>query len=111
MALAAYVNFGSVRIFYVGIQICLAFCKCVLQTYGTYTELRVARDRLVGIALGLAVFGFINSRFWPVTALETTRAKLASVLRMLAQLAGLPETNKDHLPQLTEAYGLRLRVY
>jgi len=111
MALAAYVNFGSVRISYCGIQICLAFCKCVMQTYGTYTELRVARDRLIGIALGLAVFGFINSRLWPVTALETTRAKLASVLRTLAQLAGLPDTDKDHAPQLTEAYALRLKVY
>lgn len=111
MALAAYVNFGSVRISYCGIQICLAFCKCVLQTYGTYTELRVARDRLIGIALGLSVFGFINSRFWPVTALETTRAKLASVLRTLAKLADLPETDKDHAPQVTETYGLRLQVY
>jgi multidrug resistance protein MdtO len=111
MALAAYVNFGSVRISYVGIQICLAFCKCVLQTYGTFTELRVARDRLIGIALGLAVFGLINDRLWPVRALETTRAKLASVLRTLAKLAGLPDTDKDHAPQLTEAYGLRLQVY
>ncbi len=111
MALAAYVNFGSVRISYCGIQICLAFCKCVLQTYGTFTELRVARDRLIGIALGLSVFGFINSRLWPVTALETTRAKLASVLRTLAKLAGLPDTDRDHVPQLTEAYGLRLQVY
>ena len=111
MALAAYVNFGSVRISYCGIQICLAFCKCVLQTYGTYTELRVARDRLIGIALGLVVFGFINSRFWPVTALGTMRAKLGSVLRTLAQLANLPDTEKDHAPQLTEAYALRLKVY
>jgi multidrug resistance protein MdtO len=111
MALAAYVNFGSVRISYCGIQICLAFCKCVLQTYGTFTELRVARDRLIGIALGLAVFGLINDKLWPVRALETTRAKLASVLRTLAKLAGLPDTDKDHAPQWTEAYGLRLQVY
>ena len=66
MALAAYVNFGSVRISYVGIQICLAFCKCVLQTYGSYTELKAARDRVTGIALGLLVFGLINSQLWPV---------------------------------------------
>jgi multidrug resistance protein MdtO len=111
MALAAYVNFGSVRISYCGIQICLAFCKCVLQTYGTYTELRVARDRLIGIALGLVVFGIINSRLWPVTALGTMRAKLASVLRALAQLAGLPDTDKEHARQLTGAYALRLQVY
>jgi len=110
MALAAYVNFGSPRISYCGIQICLAFCKCVMQTYGTYTELRVARDRLIGIALGLLVFGFINSRLWPVTAMEAMRAKLASALRTLAQLAGLPD-EADHAPQLTEAYALRLKVY
>jgi multidrug resistance protein MdtO len=110
MALAAYVNFGSVRISYCGFQICLAFCKCVLQTYGTFTELRVVRDRLIGIALGLAVFGLINDRLWPVRALETTHAKLASVLRSLAQLAALPDTAKDHAPPLTEAYGLRSQV-
>jgi multidrug resistance protein MdtO len=111
MALAAYVNFGSPRISYVGIQICLAFCKCSLQTYGTYTEMRVARDRLIGIALGLTVFGLINERFWPVTALGTMRVKLVSALRTLAKLADLPDTDKDHAPQLTEAYGLRFQVY
>jgi len=110
MALAAYVNFGSPRISYCGIQICLAFCKCAMQTYGTYTELRVARDRLIGIALGLAVFGVINTRLWPVTALGTMRAKLASVLRALAKLAHLPD-EQDHAPQLTEAYAVRLQVY
>ena len=109
MALAAYVNFGSLRISYCGIQICLAYCKCVLQTYGTYTELRVARDRLIGIALGLVVFGVINRWLWPVTALDTLHAKLASVLRSLAHLAGLPD-EEDHAPQLTQAYALRLRV-
>jgi multidrug resistance protein MdtO len=110
-ALAAYVNFGSARISYCGFQIGLAFYKCVLQTYGPYTELRVVRDRLIGIALGLVVFGIINRRLWPVTALETTRAKLASMLRSLAKLAGLPDADEDHAPQLTEAYGLRLQVY
>ena len=110
MALAAYVNFGSPRISYCGIQICLAFCKCAMQTYGTYTELRVARDRLIGIALGLLVFGVINTRLWPVTALGTMRSKLASVLRTLAQLTNLPD-EKDEAPHLTEAYALRLQVY
>ncbi|MGO8836383.1 MAG: FUSC family protein [Limisphaerales bacterium] len=111
MALAAYVNFGSVRISYVGIQICLAFCKCTLQTYGTFTELRVARDRLIGIALGLLVFGVINSRLWPVRALETMRVKLSDVFRQLARLAGLPDEGKSPAPRLAEAYNLRLKVY
>ena len=111
MALAAYVNFGSVRISYVGIQICLAFCKCALQTYGTYTELKVARDRLTGIALGLVVFGLINSQLWPVRALETLRAKLSDVFRQLARLASLPDEGESPLPRMAEAYNLRLKVY
>jgi multidrug resistance protein MdtO len=111
MALAAYVNFGSVRISYVGIQICLAFCKCALQTYGTYTELKVARDRMTGIALGLVVFGLINSQLWPVRALETLRAKLSDVLHQLACLASLPDEGESPLPQMAEAYNLRVKVY
>ncbi len=109
-ALAGYITFGSPRISYCGFQIGLAFYKCVLQTYGTYTELRVVRDRLVGVALGLVVFGIINSGLWPVTALGTMRTKLASVLRTLAQIASLPD-EENHAPRLTEAYALRLKVY
>jgi multidrug resistance protein MdtO len=110
-ALAAYVTFGSPAISYCGYQIGLAFYKCVLQSYGPYTELRVVRDRLIGILLGLAVFGLINSRLWPVKALETIRARLASVLQTLAKLAGLPDEGKDPTPRLAEAYELRLGAY
>jgi hypothetical protein len=38
------------------------------------------------------------------------RAKLASVLRTLTQLANLSD-EQDHTPQLTEAYARRLQVY
>jgi hypothetical protein len=89
----------------------LAFYKCVLQSYGPYTELRVVRDRLIGIALGLTVFGLISNWLWPVKALENTRAKLASALQTLAKLAGLPDEHKDPTPRLAEAYDLRLQAY
>ncbi len=110
-ALAAYVHFGGPSISYCGFQIGLAFFKCALQSYGTYTELRVVRDRFVGIALGLIVFGVINSRLWPVSALETMRAKLADVLRLLARLASLPDDNRSPAPRLAEGYALRLHTY
>ena len=109
--LAAYVTFGGPGISYCGYQIGLAFYKCVLQSYGPYTELRVVRDRLVGILLGLAVFGLINNKLWPVKALDRTRAKLASALRTLAKLVGLPDETKDLTPRLVEAYDLRLQAY
>jgi multidrug resistance protein MdtO len=110
-ALAAYVTFGSPAISYAGYQIGLAFYKCTLQNYGPYTELRVVRDRLIGILLGLVVFELINSQLWPVKALETTRSKLASALQTLAKLAGLPDEHKDPTPRLAEAYDLRLQAY
>src|ERR1700722_13316442 len=110
-ALAAYVHFGSPSISYCGYQIGIAFFKCTLQSYGTYTELRVVRDRFVGIALGLIVFGFINSRLWPVSALKTMQAKLANIFHLLARLANLPDVNKNPAPSLAEAYTLRLQTY
>src|SRR5258706_2357540 len=109
-ALAAYVHFGSPAISYCGYQVGFDFFKFKLPSYGTYTELRVVRDRFVGIALGLTVFGFINSRLWPVSALKTMQAKLANILHQLAHLAGLPD-EEDHATRLTEAYALRLKAY
>ena len=109
--LAAYVTFSGPSLSYAGYQIGLAFYKCVLQSFGPYTELRVVRDRLVGILLGLAVFGLINSRLWPVKAVETIRAKLAAALQTLARLAALPDESKEPTPRLAEAYELRLQAY
>lgn len=110
-ALAAYVHFGGPRLSYCGFQIGVAFYKCALQSYGTYTELRVVRDRFVGIALGLIVFQIINTRLWPVSALETMRAKLADTFRLLAQLAQLPDDKKNPASRMAEAYALRLETY
>jgi multidrug resistance protein MdtO len=110
-ALAAYVHFGSPRISYCGYQIGVAFYKCALQSYGTYTELRVVRDRFIGIALGLVVFQLINTRLWPASALETMRAKLADTFQLLARLARLPDDKKSPVPRMAEAYTLRLQVY
>jgi multidrug resistance protein MdtO len=109
--LAAYITFSGPSLSYCGYQIGLAFYKCTLQSYGPYTELRVVRDRLIGIVLGLAVFGLINNWLWPVKALEATRARLAAALQTLAKLAALPDENKDPVPRLAEAYELRLQAY
>jgi hypothetical protein len=65
----------------------------------------------VGIALGLIVFGLINSRLWPVSALKTMQAKLADLFHLLAHLASLPDTNTSPAPSLAEAYALRLQAY
>jgi multidrug resistance protein MdtO len=88
-AVAGWVNFGSPRVSYGGYQVGLAFYKVILQGWGPVTELKVARDRLVGIALGLVVFGILEHYLWPVRAGDRRRQRLAEVLRSLAALARL----------------------
>src|SRR5262249_61584695 len=109
-AVAAYVNFGSPRISYRGYQIGLAFYKVVLQGYGPVTELRLARNRLVGIALGLVVFGVIDTYLWPVRAGATLLPTLANTLRLLARLARLPGQPVAPARLLSEADNLRVQI-
>jgi uncharacterized membrane protein YccC len=88
-AVAAWVNFGSPRVSYGGYQVGLAFYKVILQSWGPVTELTVARDRLVGIALGLVVFGILEHVLWPVRASDRRRQRFGDALRSLAALARL----------------------
>ena len=86
-AVAAWINFGSPRISYGGYQTGLAFYKATLQTLGPAMSATVVRDRLIGVAFGLIVFGIVEHVLWPVRAADRMHARLADVLRSLAALA------------------------
>src|SRR5262249_32780089 len=64
-----------------------AFYKATLEGCGPAVSARVGRDRLIGVALGLIVFGVIEHALWPVRAADRMHARLADVLRSLAALA------------------------
>ena len=88
-AVAAWVNFGSPRISYLGYQIGLTFYKSVFQSgsFGPALSATVLRDRLIGVFLGLIVFGIVEHYLWPVSAATRMRERLADVLRSLGELA------------------------
>jgi multidrug resistance protein MdtO len=86
-AVAAWINFGSPRIAYGGYQVGLAFYKATLQGLGPVVSATVVRDRLIGVAFGLIVFGFIEHVLWPVRAADRMHARLADLLRSLAAFA------------------------
>jgi multidrug resistance protein MdtO len=88
-AVAAWVNFGSPRISYLGYQIGLTFYKSVFQsgTFGPSVSATVLRDRLIGVFLGLIVYGIVEHYLWPVSAATRMRERLADVLRSLGELA------------------------
>jgi len=109
-AVAAWVNFGSPRVSYGGYQVGLAFYKIVLQGWGPVTELTVARDRMVGIAFGLLVFGLLEHVLWPVKADERRQQRFADVLRSLAELARLGARDRIDTGPDRELDDLRHRI-
>ncbi len=86
-AVAAWINFGTPRVSYGGYQTGLAFYKAVFQSFGPAVSATVLRDRLIGIAFGLIVFGLLEHLLWPVRAADRMRERLADLLRSLAGLA------------------------
>ena len=86
-AAAAWAHAGTPRIAYGGYQVGLAFWKATLQGFGVAMSAQVLRDRLVGIAFGLIVFGLVEHYLWPERARDALRARLSEALRLLADLA------------------------
>ena len=86
-AVAAWINFGTPRVSYGGYQTGLAFYKAVFQGFGPAVSATVLRDRLIGIAFGLIVFGLLERVLWPVRAADRMRERLADVFRSLSGLA------------------------
>jgi multidrug resistance protein MdtO len=86
-SVAAWMNVGSPRISYGGYQVGLAFWKATLQGFGVAVSAQVIRDRLIGIAFGLIVFGLVEHNLWPERALDTLSTRVSEVLRLLADLA------------------------
>ena len=94
-AVAAWINFGTPRIAYGGYQTGLAFYKATLQGFGAALSATVVRDRLIGVAFGLIVFGVVEHRLWPVRAADRMRTRLADVFRSLAAFARVASRPRD----------------
>ena len=94
-AVAAWINFGSPRISYGGYQTGLAFYKATLQDLGPAVSATVVRDRLIGVAFGLVVFGVVEHLLWPVRAADRMHARLADVFRSLASFARVASRPPD----------------
>ncbi len=85
-ALSGWVTSGSERISYCGVQMAMAFFYGVLEAYVPNTDVTHARDRLVGIVLGIAVMAVIFNYVWPERAEQQMRAALAKAVRAAAAL-------------------------
>jgi multidrug resistance protein MdtO len=104
--LSAWFMTSSPRLSYFGSQIAVAFYLINLQEFAIQTSLAVARDRVVGILLGLLMMWLAFDQLWGVNATAAMKRTLAATLRLLAQLAREPLPGELRLA-IERSYSLR----
>jgi len=97
------------RLSYFGIQLALAFYLINLQEFKIETSLTVARDRVVGILLGLFMMWFVFDRLWSASTAVQMRRAFISLFRLLAQVVRQP-VSTNVTAAITRSYALRETV-
>ncbi len=103
---AAWFATASSRLSYFGIQIAVAFYLINLQEFTIQTSLEVARDRVLGVLLGLAMMWLAFDRLWSIPAGLEMRKTFLSGLRSLALFFREP-LSPDMEVAVERAYALR----
>ncbi|WP_109125034.1 FUSC family protein [Dyella sp. C11] len=80
---------GSPRIAYAGFQLTFAILLCVIQGSSPAFDLSIARDRIIGILLGIGVVYVIFVSVWPVSIARGIDPALSSLFRQLAGIGRL----------------------
>ncbi len=105
-ALSSWILTSSPRLSYFGVQAAVAFYLVNVQEFKIQTSLGVARDRVVGILLGLFMMWFVFDRLGSVPASVEMKRTFVSNLRLIARFATLP-VSKDVKIVLGQSLALR----
>ena len=87
----------------------MAFCLINLLEFKFQTSLTVARDRVVGVLLGLSMMWLFFDHLWSAPAGPEMRRTFVSALRLLAQLARGP-LSTDIRKAIEDSYVLREEI-
>jgi multidrug resistance protein MdtO len=87
---ASWLATAGPRISYFGIQLAIAFYLINLQEFKVQTSLAVARDRVVGVLLGLMMMWLVFDQLWSAPAAVAMKKAFISNLRTLAQFMREP---------------------
>ncbi len=101
-AIAAWFATSSPRLSFFGVQIALAFYFVNLQDFQIQTDLTIARDKVVGVLLGILAMGFIFDRFGTKSDVEQLQKLLVRNVRMLAQLGVCPVVARQSRCRFTD---------
>jgi multidrug resistance protein MdtO len=87
---ASWIMTSSSRLSYLGVQVAVSFFLINLQEFRIQTSLAVARDRVVGVLLGLLMMWLAFDQLWSTPAGVEMKNTFVENLRLLAQLAREP---------------------
>lgn len=85
-AVAAWFATSSPRLSYFGVQVALAFYFINLQDAHIQTDLTIARDKVIGVLVGILAMGFIFDRLVTKSDAEHLHKLLVRNIQMLAEL-------------------------
>ena len=85
------------RISYVGVQIGFAFFLTALPGFRATTQIAPARDRVIGVALGILVMWFIFDQLWPTRTSHALERVLLSIGKATSQLSAARQSSSGRL--------------
>jgi len=103
---ASWFMTSSARLSYFGVQVAVAFYLIHLNSFAIEPSLTIARDRVVGILLGLIMMWLVFDQLWGASAVSDMKRAFLSAVRLLAELAREP-TSKDYNVAAESSYSLR----
>jgi multidrug resistance protein MdtO len=104
--ISAWIATATPRMSYLGVQMALAFYLINLQEFAPQYSLAIARDRVVGVLLGLVCMWLVFDRLWVRDALEEMQDVFARNLRRMAELLDLCR-EQDRVEAVKHAMQLR----
>jgi multidrug resistance protein MdtO len=105
-ACASWFMTSSPRLSYFGVQLAVAFYLIHLNSFAIEPSLSVARDRVVGILLGLIMMWLVFDQLWGASAVSDMKRAFLSAVRLLAQFAREP-ISRDYNVAAERSYSLR----
>lgn len=94
-AIAAWIGTSSSRLSYVGLQMALTFYLINLSEFTIQTSLTVARDRAVGVLLGITMMWFVFERLYSRPAADEMVRIFVRNVRLMADLITNSDYNAD----------------
>jgi multidrug resistance protein MdtO len=108
-AFASWFMTSSPRLSYFGVQIAVAFYLIHLNSFAIEPSLSIARDRVVGILLGLIMMWLVFDQLWGASAVSDMKRAFLSAVRLLAEFAREP-ISSDYNVAAERSYSLREEI-